>query len=375
MLMELALMSVLSASLMSQDILTSVCDVISRWHAGTAHCHGRGVVLRMPCSGVIWWVCVSVHLPSYTSLFQHIVWASAAGPALCPTAPVPHSQTPTQLLEGQWPLGQTGPKGSPRWIPEGQGLQQYDCVFSLCIYMFYNILYYNNNVCVCLLVNHLVTKNLSVVWNGSFCVFSVQCVIIGAGPCGLRTAVELSFMGARVVVLEKRDSFSRNNVLHLWPFTIHDLRSLGAKKLYGRFCAGSIDHISESETGAHFLWAFDALSSPPLCLQVSASYSSSCWRWPCFWGWRSMSTWSLKTWLNHLKINTDTVNFTEKSGFGTVFFDYGFQPTYLLTCDHPALCTEVGWRLEVHPKSHPVSELEFDVIIGADGRRNTLPGT
>lgn len=53
-------------------------------------------------------------------------------------------------------------------------------------------------------------------------------------------------MGARVVLLEKRDSFSRNNVLHLWPFTIHDLRGLGAKKFYGKFCAGSIDHISES---------------------------------------------------------------------------------------------------------------------------------
>lgn len=80
------------------------------------------------------------------------------------------------------------------------------------------------------------------------CSFSLigQCVIIGAGPCGLRTAVELSFMGARVVLLEKRDSFSRNNVLHLWPFTIHDLRGLGAKKFYGKFCAGSIDHISES---------------------------------------------------------------------------------------------------------------------------------
>ncbi|XP_061920658.1 protein-methionine sulfoxide oxidase mical3b-like isoform X5 [Entelurus aequoreus] len=73
---------------------------------------------------------------------------------------------------------------------------------------------------------------------------NATCVVIGAGPCGLRTAVELSFMGARVVVLEKRDSFSRNNVLHLWPFTIHDLRGLGAKKFYGKFCAGSIDHIS-----------------------------------------------------------------------------------------------------------------------------------
>lgn len=30
--------------------------------------------------------------------------------------------------------------------------------------------------------------------------------------------------------------------------------------------------------------------------------------------------------------------------------------------------------MEVSPKSHPVSQMEFDVIIGADGRRNTLPG-
>lgn len=83
-----------------------------------------------------------------------------------------------------------------------------------------------------------------------------QCVVIGAGPCGLRTAVELSFMGARVVLLEKRDSFSRNNVLHLWPFTIHDLRGLGAKKFYGKFCAGSIDHISECEPVPFLFWCF-----------------------------------------------------------------------------------------------------------------------
>ncbi|TSQ92666.1 [F-actin]-methionine sulfoxide oxidase MICAL2 [Bagarius yarrelli] len=72
----------------------------------------------------------------------------------------------------------------------------------------------------------------------------LRCLIIGGGPCGLRTAIELALLGAKVVVMEKRDSFSRNNVLHLWPYTIHDLRNLGAKKFYGKFCAGSIDHIS-----------------------------------------------------------------------------------------------------------------------------------
>jgi len=36
--------------------------------------------------------------------------------------------------------------------------------------------------------------------------------------------------------------------------------------------------------------------------------------------------------------------------------------------------TGIGWRALVHPKTHPVSEFEFEVIIGGDGRRNTLEG-
>ena len=77
------------------------------------------------------------------------------------------------------------------------------------------------------------------------CLVCPQCLVVGAGPCGLRAAVELAMLGARVVLVEKRTKFSRHNVLHLWPFTIHDLRALGAKKFYGRFCTGSLDHISE----------------------------------------------------------------------------------------------------------------------------------
>ncbi|XP_064145657.1 F-actin-monooxygenase MICAL1 isoform X1 [Loxodonta africana] len=73
---------------------------------------------------------------------------------------------------------------------------------------------------------------------------STKCLVVGAGPCGLRTAVELALLGAHVVLVEKRTKFSRHNVLHLWPFTIHDLRALGAKKFYGRFCTGTLDHIS-----------------------------------------------------------------------------------------------------------------------------------
>lgn len=88
-------------------------------------------------------------------------------------------------------------------------------------------------------------KSWAVICNNKYqtCLFP-QCLIIGGGPCGFRAAIELALLGAKVVVIEKRDTFSRNNVLHLWPYTIHDLRNLGAKKFYGKFCAGSIDHIS-----------------------------------------------------------------------------------------------------------------------------------
>ena len=72
-------------------------------------------------------------------------------------------------------------------------------------------------------------------------------LIIGSGPCGLRMAIECLLLGCDVTVIEKRETFSRNNVLHLWPFTIEDLKRLGAKKFYGKFCAGSLDHISKCE--------------------------------------------------------------------------------------------------------------------------------
>ncbi|XP_027128947.1 protein-methionine sulfoxide oxidase mical3a isoform X6 [Larimichthys crocea] len=144
-----------------------------------------------------------------------------------------------------------------------------------------------------------------------------KCLIIGAGPCGLRTAIELAFLGAKVVLLEKRDAFSRNNVLHLWPFTIHDLRGLGAKKFYGKFCAGAIDHISIRQLQLMLL-------KMSLLLGIE------------------------------IHVNVEFKGLIE-------------PPEDQET-------ERIGWRAEVHPRTHPVNELEFDVIIGADGRRNTLPG-
>ncbi|NWI51547.1 MICA3 monooxygenase, partial [Calyptomena viridis] len=151
---------------------------------------------------------------------------------------------------------------------------------------------------------------------------NTKCLIIGAGPCGLRTAIDLSFLGAKVVVIEKRDAFSRNNVLHLWPFTIHDLRGLGAKKFYGKFCAGSIDHISIRQLQLILL-------KVALILGIEI----------------------------HVNVEFRGLVYPPE--------DQENESNSL---------TGIGWRALVHPKTHPVSEYEFEVIIGGDGRRNTLEG-
>jgi 2-polyprenyl-6-methoxyphenol hydroxylase-like FAD-dependent oxidoreductase len=80
---------------------------------------------------------------------------------------------------------------------------------------------------------------------------------VGGGPCGLRTALGRALLGCKGGGIEKRDTFSRNNVLHLWPYTIHDLRALGAKNFYGKFCAGSLDHISEAGRTLQYIYLAD----------------------------------------------------------------------------------------------------------------------
>ncbi|XP_059393899.1 F-actin-monooxygenase MICAL2 isoform X16 [Carassius carassius] len=145
----------------------------------------------------------------------------------------------------------------------------------------------------------------------------IKCLIIGGGPCGLRTAIELAFLGAKVVVIEKRDTFSRNNVLHLWPYTIHDLRALGAKKFYGKFCAGAIDHISIRQLQLMLL---------KIALLLGVEFH----------------------------VNVEFIKLVE--------------PPEDQENEGP------GWRAEIRPVDHPVADFDFDVVVGADGRRNSLEG-
>ena len=85
----------------------------------------------------------------------------------------------------------------------------------------------------------------------------VRVFIVGAGPIGLRQAIECVLLGTEVSVVEKRSSFAkRNNVLHLWPCTIEDLRQLGAKKFsdYGKFRTGVVDHISKLSLATQIMY-------------------------------------------------------------------------------------------------------------------------
>lgn len=146
---------------------------------------------------------------------------------------------------------------------------------------------------------------------------TTKVLIIGAGPCGLRAAIECQLLGAKVVVVEKRDRMSRNNVLHLWPFVIDDLRALGAKKFFGKFCAGSIDHISIRQLQ---------------CILMKVALLLG-------------------------------VEIHEGVGFEELLEPSISENSEIL-----------GWRARVSPIDNVVSQYEFDVLLGADGKRNTLQG-
>ncbi|CAJ0926099.1 unnamed protein product, partial [Mesorhabditis belari] len=144
-------------------------------------------------------------------------------------------------------------------------------------------------------------------------------LIIGAGPCGLRTAIECALLGSRVVLIEQRDKFSRNNVLHLWEFVIHDLKSFGAKIFYPKFCTGSIEHISIRQMQC-------------ILLKVALCYGVQVYEG-----------------VTYKDLLTPQPRFDKNETYS-------------------------GFRASLEPADHLLGDYEFDVLIGADGKRNTIKG-
>lgn len=72
----------------------------------------------------------------------------------------------------------------------------------------------------------------------------VNCLIVGAGPVGLRFAIEMSLLGANTAVVEARTGFTRNNVVHLWNSVVTDLKKIGLKYFYNQFGTRDLNHIA-----------------------------------------------------------------------------------------------------------------------------------
>jgi len=143
-------------------------------------------------------------------------------------------------------------------------------------------------------------------------------LIVGAGPVGLRTAIEAQLLGARTVIVERRPKFTRNNVLKLWKFLIHDLKSLGAKKFYGKFATGTINHINIRQL---------QLILTKICLMLGV----------------------------HVYI-----------------------PCHFMGISEPVLQEEgsliAGWRAKFGEENQSADSFVFDVIIGASGKNCVMDG-
>lgn len=113
----------------SLAVTSSAGDILPMVPCSLGGRHGRWVVPRMPSSGAVWRVCVSIDLQGGAVVLRPAVWTSAAGPQRCREAAVRANQTAPQLLEGQRSVGQTGPKGRTAGVPEGPSLQQHHCMF------------------------------------------------------------------------------------------------------------------------------------------------------------------------------------------------------------------------------------------------------
>ncbi|GAB6020606.1 hypothetical protein CHUAL_003283 [Chamberlinius hualienensis] len=142
------------------------------------------------------------------------------------------------------------------------------------------------------------------------CCAKRKILIVGAGPTGLRMAIESRFLGADVVIVDSRTTFARYNIAYLWQQAVDDLQSLKPRHFCSDFFTGSHNTISIRQL--QFL-----LLKYALCLGVE-----------CHFG---------------------------------VTYDHLIEPT-----------ESTGWRAKFTPNEINLENFEYDVLVDATGRRNSV---
>jgi len=97
----------------------------------------------------------------------------------------------------------------------------------------------------------------------------LRVLVLGGGPIGFRTAIEMALLGHKVRLIEKRDSVTRLNVLKLWEETNIDLDRLGLKAVDASY---SNQKAGRASTGRLQL----ALCKVALLLGVKVEVDESC---------------------------------------------------------------------------------------------------
>ncbi|CAI2735035.1 unnamed protein product [Schistosoma spindalis] len=230
----------------------------------------------------------------------------------------------------------------------------------------------------------------------------VNVLVIGCGPCGMRCAIELALLGAHVIIIEKRHTFSRNNVLHLWPYLIEDLKALGAKTFFGKFCAGSIDHISIRTLQCILLKVallfgvqvfpgvtYTSLIEPSSSKDLPIFYHDTKLNVPCSPRTKSFSISSQNgekkcVNIDHITDNINTVdNFVNKSSGNhrhhsplrhkdtrvSEYYANGDKENKEYWQEN---VKRFGWRAKLKPELFVLRNFHFDVLIAADGKRSCL---
>ena len=155
-------------------------------------------------------------------------------------------------------------------------------------------------------------------------------------------------MGSRVVMLEKRKSVTRNNVLHIWPFVIEDLKSLGVKVFFPKFCTGSMNHISKTQVSF-------CTVDPLYCTVVQYKL---CIR-------------NMKKNLPFRGIRRLQSVLVKVALILGIEVHVGLSFTGLI---EPRDRDGPSWRVTTQPVCPALSALDIDVLVGAEGKHVTVPG-